>query len=97
MPNLIYMGNFSGLNVDPTEMNWNAENGSLLNGVSANYTQLRIVSVSAQDVNSDGVICDDDFNGGENATYNVGTGSRTTQTDAELCPKVGDGLGQAAT
>ncbi len=83
MANLIYMGNFSSLNVDPTESNYNAENAALLNGVSADHTTLQIVNASITD-GGDGVVNDDDYGTSDCIYYNTGSGATAAVTDTSL-------------
>ena len=83
MTNLIYMGNFSSLNVDPTESNYNAENAALLNGVSADHSTLQIVNASITD-GGDGVVNDDDYGTSDCIYYNTGSGATADVTDTSL-------------
>lgn len=83
MTNLIYLGNFSSLNVDPTENNYDAENAALLNGVSADHNTLQIVSASIYD-GGDGVVRDDDFGTSDSISYDTGSGTTMGVTDASL-------------
>lgn len=83
MANLIYMGNFSSLNVDPTESNYNAENAALLNGVSADHTTLQIVNASITD-GGDGAVNDDDYGTSDCIYYNTGSGATAAVNDTSL-------------
>ena len=77
------MGNFSSLNVDPTESNYNAENAALLNGVSADHTTLQIVNASITD-GGDGAVNDDDYGTSDCIYYNTGSGATAAVTDTSL-------------
>jgi hypothetical protein len=83
MTNLIYMGNFSSLNVDPIEGNYDAENAALLNGVTADHNTLQIVTVSISD-GWDGCVSDNDTWTSDCISYNTGSGATTGVTDASL-------------
>ena len=89
--NLIYLGNYGAsasdpLIVDPTEGNWEAEDASLLDGLTVDHNILQIVQATTCDTFSvdDDFDADDGDGGDDTISYNVGNGTITQATDATL-------------
>lgn len=78
--NLIYLGNYSSLDIDPNESNWLAENAHLLEDVSADHTELKIVQVKT----TENFVSDDEAGHNDTITYDAGNGSVTQETDATV-------------
>lgn len=79
----IYLGNFSSL--DSYEADYVSEYAGNLVGVTRDYSQMKLVSVTYYDKDHNGVIADDEGNHYyDNISYNTGSGTVTNYTDGTL-------------